>query len=260
MTAGNDVHSRSGQRQRSCHSSSAWTFPRTRRPSRPRSDTDRGLHRSTCRPSASTWPRPIPGSGSSRWLVPACLRAIPIRARRSTNSSLDGSGIPVYKGADRWMDGSMTGSAWETHEGYLRVGTTRGGWWGEAISNQLAVLHRRSDRAPGRARRWPARLPSLAPGERIYSMRFDRDRGYMVTFKQTDPLFTLDLQDPEGPQGRRRAEGERFCNLHSPARQRGADIRLLTIGRSADSGGRVTGNKLQLFDVSDSLRQGDRRV
>ncbi len=35
----------------------------------------------------------------------------------------------------------------------------------------------------------------LAPGERIFSARFDGKKGYVVTFRQTDPLFTLDSDD-----------------------------------------------------------------
>ena len=39
----------------------------------------------------------------------------------------------------------------------------------------------------------------LAPGERIYSARFLGDKGYVVTFRQVDPLFTFDLSDPAHP-------------------------------------------------------------
>lgn len=42
-------------------------------------------------------------------------------------------------------------------------------------------------------------LEKLAPGERIYSVRFTEDKGYVVTFKQIDPLFTIDLSNPYGP-------------------------------------------------------------
>jgi hypothetical protein len=130
------------------------------------------------------------------------------------------------------------------YQGYLRIGTTRGGWWGEGISNQLAVLVGQDGQLLE-----TGKLTGLAPGENIYAMRFDRDRGYMVTFRQTDPLFTLDLSDPANP----RVAGELKVNgfatyIHLLGT---STPRLLTIGRSADSTGLVTGNKLQLFDVSD---------
>ena len=42
-------------------------------------------------------------------------------------------------------------------------------------------------------------LEDLAPGEKIYSVRFMGKRGYVVTFKKVDPLFVIDLADPENP-------------------------------------------------------------
>jgi inhibitor of cysteine peptidase len=42
-------------------------------------------------------------------------------------------------------------------------------------------------------------LPNLAPGERIYSARFMSDRCYLVTFKQVDPFFVIDLSNPTEP-------------------------------------------------------------
>ena len=42
-------------------------------------------------------------------------------------------------------------------------------------------------------------VEDLAPGERVYSVRFDGDTGYFVTYKQIDPLFAVDLSDPTSP-------------------------------------------------------------
>jgi len=151
-------------------------------------------------------------------------------------------GNPLYKGSaevDGWVNDRFSMS---DYEGNLRIGTTRGGWWGEGISNQLAVLSEGDGKLVE-----VGKLTGLAPGERIYSMRFDRDRGYMVTFRRTDPLFTLDLRDPANPQ----VAGELIVNGFSTYIHLLGTDRLLTIGRSADTTGRVTGNKLQIFDVSD---------
>jgi hypothetical protein len=135
---------------------------------------------------------------------------------------------------DGWVNDRFSMS---DYEGYLRIGTTRGGWWGEGISNQLAVLSEGDGKLVERGK-----LTGLGQGERIYSMRFDRDRGYMVTFRRTDPLFTLDLRDPANP----RVAGELEVNGFSTYMHLLGTDRLLTIGRSADATGRVTGNKLQL--------------
>ena len=159
------------------------------------------------------------------------------------------AGPLLYRGSgvvDGWLNDRFSMS---DYLGHLRIGTTRGGWWGEDISNQLAVM----DEQDG-GLTVVGRLAGLAPGERIYSMRFDRTRGYMVTFKQTDPLFTLDLTDPKNP----RVAGEIKVNgFATYIHLLGADsTRLLTVGRSADASGRVTGNKLQLFDVTDLSAPG----
>ena len=44
------------------------------------------------------------------------------------------------------------------------------------------------------------RIEGLAEDERIYSARFFGETGYFVTFKETDPLFTVDVSDPENPE------------------------------------------------------------
>ena len=43
------------------------------------------------------------------------------------------------------------------------------------------------------------KLEDLAPGEKIYSVRFIGERAYMVTFKKVDPLFVIDLSNPQSP-------------------------------------------------------------
>lgn len=85
-------------------------------------------------------------------------------------------------------------------------------------------------------------------GERIYAVRFIGDRGYVVTFERTDPLYALDLSDPSDI----RVLGE----LHIPGFSEyihplGRD-HLLTIGQNADENGTVDGVALQIFDVSDA--------
>jgi uncharacterized secreted protein with C-terminal beta-propeller domain len=128
--------------------------------------------------------------------------------------------------------------------GFLRMGTTRGGFWGENISNQMITLYENNGELAE-----AAKIENLALGERIYSMRYDGNRGYMVTFRQTDPLFTFDLTDPFNPilKGELKVSG--FATYIHPFGEN--NNRLMTIGRAADETGRVTGNKLQIFDVSN---------
>ena len=81
-------------------------------------------------------------------------------------------------------------------EGVLRVATTIGhaGGWGEAARNQVYCL-----RLADEALDIIGKVEDLAPGEQIYAARFLGSRGYLVTFVNIDPLFTLDLSDPAAP-------------------------------------------------------------
>ena len=76
----------------------------------------------------------------------------------------------------------------------FRIATTKGNVWatGERISkNALYILDSMLSIT--------GRVEDMAPGEKIYSVRFMGDRAYVVTFKTVDPLFVIDLKDPEKP-------------------------------------------------------------
>ncbi len=91
-------------------------------------------------------------------------------------------------------------------------------------------------------------IKGLAEDERVYSARFMGDVGYFVTFRETDPLFTVDLSDPKRPKiiGKLKIPG--FSDyLHFYG-----ENRLLGIGMSVDEDTQVTdGVKLSMFDLSD---------
>lgn len=90
-------------------------------------------------------------------------------------------------------------------------------------------------------------LTGLAKGERIYSVRFDGDTAYIVTFFQTDPLFTIDLTVPTAPVIKDELEITGF----STYMHRWGDNHLLGFGQEATEHGIITGLKLSMFDVSD---------
>lgn len=87
----------------------------------------------------------------------------------------------------------------------------------------------------------------LAPGERIFAVRFLGDRAYLVTFRQIDPLFVVDLADPAAPTVLGEVELPGFSEYIHPF----DDGHLLTIGRDADTDGRTRGVALRIFDVSN---------
>lgn len=87
----------------------------------------------------------------------------------------------------------------------------------------------------------------LAPNERIYSVRFVESRGYVVTFRQVDPLFVIDLAAPQSPSVLAALKIPGFSEYMHPLDAN----HLLTIGRDATNEGRVRGLQLQIFDVTD---------
>ena len=87
------------------------------------------------------------------------------------------------------------------HDGYLRAASTEEpDWWsapdGAARESEslVTVLAERG----GRLER-VGEVDGLGRGERIFAVRFIGARGYVVTFRQTDPLYALDLSDPARP-------------------------------------------------------------
>ena len=92
-------------------------------------------------------------------------------------------------------------------------------------------------------------IPDLAEDESVYSARFMGDTGYFVTFRQVDPLFSVDLSDPENPKilGELKIPG--FSDYLHPY----GDGLLLGIGMDVDESGTTTeGAKLSMFDISDA--------
>ncbi|MBI4817552.1 MAG: beta-propeller domain-containing protein [Deltaproteobacteria bacterium] len=130
------------------------------------------------------------------------------------------------------------------HQGYLRVATTidanveDGDFFRMETTNRVSVL--------GPELAVVGKTQDIAKGERIYSARFVGERGFVVTFRQIDPLFTIDLADPAHPKVIGELEVPGFSTYLHPL----GDDHLLAIGVHFDSGfGRSV--KLTIFDVSD---------
>jgi uncharacterized secreted protein with C-terminal beta-propeller domain len=87
----------------------------------------------------------------------------------------------------------------------------------------------------------------LGRGERIYAVRFVEDRGYVVTFRQVDPLYVLALDDPRKP----RVTGELKILGYSAYLHPIGDDLLLGVGQDATEEGRTQGTQLSVFDVSN---------
>ena len=91
------------------------------------------------------------------------------------------------------------------------------------------------------------RLEDLAPGERIYSVRFMGEKAYMVTFRQVDPLYVIDLSNPKNPNVLGFLKIPGVSDYLHPYDEN----QMIGVGRGATEDGRMQGMKLSLFDVSD---------
>ncbi|MFI6758152.1 beta-propeller domain-containing protein [Micromonospora sp. NPDC050417] len=155
-----------------------------------------------------------------------------------------GSGTPRFVTAATvpgWLINQYALSEWD---GHLRVATTTGQARGDDPRSSSAVYVLRAD---GRTLTETGRVTGLGRGERIYAVRFVGGTGYVVTFRQTDPLYTVDLRQPTAP----RVTGELKINGYSAYLHPIEGDRLLGVGQEANSQGITQGTQLSLFDVSD---------
>ena len=146
------------------------------------------------------------------------------------------------------------------YNGFLRVATTTGQWgrwWLPAEEqtgpeNHVFVLEQltHGDCAVNCTTELETvgHVGGIAIGERIWSSRFVGDRGYLVTFRNIDPLWTLDLSDPANPQVIGELEVPGVSTYIHPLDEN----HLLTIGIGGDENGLDWGStQISLFDVTD---------
>ena len=124
--------------------------------------------------------------------------------------------------------------AMDEKDGYLRVATTTTANWRNHIGNNIYVLDGEMEII--------GRLEGLEEGERIYAVRFMGEKAYIVTYRETDPLFVVDLSDPKNP----RVEGILKIPGYSTYLHPLGDGKMVGIGKDDDR--KV---KISLFDVSD---------
>lgn len=157
-------------------------------------------------------------------------------------------------------------------DGYLRTATTTG-WAGGGIvplggilgglfgattansstpdqsQNHVVVLEQTS-----KGLEIAGQLDGIAPGESLYAARFIGDRGFLVTYLQIDPLFTIDLADPRNP----KKVGELEVPGYSTYIRQLDDNHLMTIGKAGDPIAEGSGTfalykglTLSIYDVTD---------
>ena len=138
----------------------------------------------------------------------------------------------------------------DEYNGYFRAVTTKGNSWSEneASENNLFILDEGMNLVGS--------LTGLAKDERIYSARFMGDKAYMVTFKETDPLFVIDVTAPTSPKVLGELKIPGFSNYLHPIDANhligfGYETRIDTQNGGKEPLIITEGMKISLFDVSD---------
>ncbi len=132
------------------------------------------------------------------------------------------------------------------YDGDLRVASTTNpwGWWGSGESESAVTVLRPDGRGTLETL---GSVGGLGVTEQIRAVRFMGPVGYVVTFRQTDPLYVVDLSDPAEP----RVAGELKIPGFSAYLHPVGEGRLLGIGQDADEWGATKGTQISLFDVTD---------
>lgn len=85
------------------------------------------------------------------------------------------------------------------------------------------------------------RVEGLGVDERIYSARFVADKGYVVTFRQTDPFYVIDMSDPKNPALKGELKIPGYSSYLHPIDK----DRIVGVGKEGSN------VKISLFNVSD---------
>ncbi|OFW67034.1 MAG: hypothetical protein A2Z12_07225 [Actinobacteria bacterium RBG_16_68_21] len=157
---------------------------------------------------------------------------------------ISGTGQARYL-ASGAIDGHLLNQySMDEYDGFLRIAATEGAPWGtnDTTKSHIVVLAERGGDLVE-----AGEVGNMGKGESIYAVRFIGPAAYVVTFRQTDPLYVVDLRDPASP----RVAGELKINGYSAYLHPLANGMILGVGQDADSDGRTTGSKATIFDVSD---------
>jgi len=174
-------------------------------------------------------------AGWGDWSGVDAFEQSPIYAFALTDDTLDYRGVATVTG--------MVPSQWalQVSDDVLYVASEVWRNGNHALLTSFALGHGALDKLD--------QTEPIAPGETLRSVRFLGDKAYLVTFRQMDPLFVIDLADPRhlAVLGELRIPG--FSTYIHPL----GDDRLLTVGFSGNEGGLDGGISVQTFAVGDPL-------
>ncbi len=193
---------------------------------------------------------------TNQWFEPVALAeqdtSIEFEDRTRIHAfDLTGSGPAEYVASGEVRGQLLSQFAMSEHDGFLRVASTEQSFGAvdfddvvaEDTSESFVTVLGEQDGALVEV----GRVGGLGRGEQIHSVRFLGDVGYVVTFRQTDPLYTVDLSDPSDP----RVLGELKILGYSAYLHPIDDGLLIGVGQDATEEGMRLGTQVSLFDVSD---------
>lgn len=154
---------------------------------------------------------------------------------KSNVEYIDNATIPGYINNQFSMD---------EYNGYFRIATTLNSKETDNKNvNNMYILDENLELV--------GQIENLAPGEKIYSVRYMGNKAYMVTFKQVDPLFVIDLSDVKNP----KVLGQLKIPGYSKYLHPYDENHIIGFGEDTEELGEnrvvTTGLKMALFDVSD---------
>lgn len=153
--------------------------------------------------------------------------------------SLNGTEI-AYKASGTVKGRFLNQFSFDEYEGNLRVATTYYSYKNDVDVSSIYVLNKNLELIGA--------LEDIAYDEQVKSVRFMGDTGFIVTFRNTDPLFTLDLSDPTAPKAVGEVKLPGFSSYLHPV----GDGLVVGLGYDGDEeNADFNSLKVSLFDVSD---------
>lgn len=150
---------------------------------------------------------------------------------------ITGTGRPAYLGSASIPGRLLSQYSLDDYDGHLRVATTT---LDKHTTNGVYDLDAATLSTVGH-------VGGLGNGEQIYAVRFAGPLAYVVTFRQTDPLYVVDLADPAHP----RVAGSLQLTGYSSYLHDAGDGRIIGVGEQIGPDNEPDGVQVSLFDVSD---------
>lgn len=193
-------------------------------------------------------PQPTPDSSSSL-ITPDQLKPSSFKTTTALYKFSLNKGETTYRKKGEVPGTILNQFAMDENNGFFRIATTTG-----EISRTDSLTSKNNVYILDEALQLTGKVEDIAPGEKIYSVRFMGDRGYMVTFKNVDPFFVLDLKNPASPKilGALKIPGfSDYLHPYDDNHIIGFGKETVELSQNSGTNAYYQGLKLAVFDVTD---------